>query len=239
MIKRGRLTHKSMCYSYGTVLEREETAARLLECASQNKSTISEYWKNMRRYYDGRHDIKQTSLEFARGQGLPFDTAQSTDGYIHVETQINPDIPSFEFNGRDKTDADKAKQREKIVKYVIDCNDLEYKNSRNERALNILGSSVWKVCWDGDIQFGDEKGDVVIDNPNPYEIFPDPSANDVDSCEYIGYVYKMHKNKARRIFDNDFKARGTTFEEYLDGGSFNLYSEKIGAYRKSMLRLFL
>ena len=224
MTKRANLMQKSMSYGYASVLEREETASVLLERAGLEKNRICEYWKNMRRYYDGEHDIRRTSLDFAKVQGLPFTAAQSTDGYIHVETQIHPDIPSFEFNPRDKTDADKAKQREKIVKYVLDCNDLEVKNSRNERTLNILGTSVWKVCWDGDIRFGEKKGDVVIDNPSPFDIFPDPTASDVDSCEYIGYVYKMHKNKARRVFENDFATRGTGFEEYLSSDSFNVYA---------------
>ena len=227
MKKRANLTPKNSNYAYNTVLQREETASKLLEGASLQKSKVCEYWKTMRRYYDGEHDIKRTSFDFARGQGLPFVAAQSTDGFIHVETQINPDIPSFEFNGRDKTDAAKAKQREKIVKYVLDCNCLEVKNSRNERTLNTLGTAVWKVCWDTDAQFSDEKGDVIIDNPSPYEIFPDPTAGDVDGCEYIGYVYKMHKNKARRVFQKDFAARGTSFEEYLGADSFCIHSEKM------------
>jgi hypothetical protein len=50
------------------------------------------------------------------------------------------------------------------------------------------------------------QGDIVIGNPHPANIFPDPSAYELEDCEYILYVYRMHKRKARRtwggIIDN-------------------------------------
>ena len=202
-------------YDYSTTLTREETAAFLLDYASRERSSRDEYWKRMRRYYDGKHDITATSECFAEENSLPFVPAQSTDGYIHVETQISPRVPDFEFSPRDRTDYEKAKQREKIVKYVCDNNGLDGKNTQNERFLGINGTAVWKVCWDdGETSFGNN-GEVKVTSPCPHEIYPDPAAADVDSCEYIGYVYKMHTQKARRVFKNDLKSRGALFEDYL------------------------
>ena len=60
-----------------------------------------------------------------------------------MESQIDPILPDFEFSARGDDDGGKAKQREKLVRYIRDRNDMDYKNSRNERRLGILGSAVW------------------------------------------------------------------------------------------------
>ncbi len=215
-----KMLKKEKLHCYSTTFEREETVSFLLDYALKHKSSLNEYWSKMRRYYDGDHDIRATSSEFASGSGLPWLASQSTDGFIHVETQLQPAIPSFEFSPRDKTDLDKAKQREKIVKFICDNNDMEYKNSRNERSLNIYGSAAYKVCWDDKIRFGCDEGDVSIQCADIKRIVTDPAASDVDGCEYIGYVYPMHKNRAKRIFEGDFIARGEEFDSYLTQTGF-------------------
>lgn len=205
---KSRTTYKNSSYDYSGTYEREETVSNLIEKAAQHKENTNAYWKKMRRYYDGKHDIQSSSEIFAENQDFPWVACQSTDGYIHVETQIEPDIPDFEFNPRCADDAPKAKQRESIVKYVCDKNDMKYMNSRNERRLNILGSAIWKVCQSSD-------GEVIIDNPSPELIYTDPSATSVDECEYIGLVYKMHIQKAKRVFANDFESLSCTIDDYL------------------------
>lgn len=214
--KEGKVLRKDMLYNYGTSLEREETAAFLLDYASRSKSEMCDYWKKMRRYYDGDHDIRLYQNEFSSRASIPWKAAQSTDGYIHVETQLQPSIPAFEFAPRDKTDFDKAKQREKIVKFIVDNNNMEYKNNRAERSLNIYGSAAYKVCWDRDARFSCDIGDVTVENADISRIYTDPSAVDVDGCEYIAYVYPMHKNKAKRVFAEDIFAKNCDFSDYLE-----------------------
>lgn len=215
-MKNTRLPVRSVhLYDYSTPHSREETAAFLLDFAARSRSSTDEYWKKMRRYYDGKHDICSSSEGFSRENCLNWTPAQSTDGYIHVETQVIAKAPDFEFNPRDRTDYDKAKQREKIVRYVCDKADLEVKNSMNERHLGIGGTAVWKVCWDSDAGYCGDAGDVTVLSPKPYEIYPDPTSSDVDGCEYIGYVYRMHKQKAARVFERDFARSGETLSDFL------------------------
>ena len=217
---------KRMLYDYSGRVQRQETIEFLLDYSSRHKTSTGEYWKRMRRYYDGDHDIRNTNVMFAKERSIPWVAAQSTDGYVYVESQINMSVPDFEFSPRDKTDYEKAKQRERIVRYICENNNLEYFNSRNERRLGILGSAVFKVCWDKDARFGEGNGDVSVFAPRPEEIFPDPSSADVDGCEYIGYVYKMHRQKAMRVFARDFRNSDTTMEDYLtDDGFFGGYSK--------------
>lgn len=202
-------------YDYSGVFEREDTVSRLLAASWEAKRGIVEYWKKMSVYYDGTHPTSAASDAFGAEKNLPFECAQSTDGYIHVESQIDSVLPDFEFSPRGSDDGDKAKQREKLVRYICDRNDMEFKNSRNERRLGVLGSAVWKVCWDNTRGDDGNVGDILVDNPHPSEIYPDPAALCVDDCEYIGYVYSMHREKARRIFAKEIALRGLDFDEMI------------------------
>ncbi len=212
--KHTRTSKSNYLYDYSGCFEREQTVDALIDRACMSKDDINAYWRKMRRYYDGEHDIRSSTSLFSQSQELPWIAAQSTDGYIHVETQIEPDIPDFEFNPRNADDSAKAKQRQSIVKYICDQNDMRFMNSRNERRLNILGSAVWKVCWNSNGNNSDDSG-VIIDNPSPELIFTDPSALTIDECEYIGFVYKMHVQKAKRVFENDFNNLGYTIDDFL------------------------
>lgn len=208
---------QSGMYNYSDEFCREETIGFLLDYASRSREEINDYWKNMRRYYDGEHDIRKQTCSIYEKNSLPWRAAQSTDGYVHVESLIEADIPDFEFSPRKDQNSLLAKQREAITRFVLDSNDMQYKNSRNERRLGIYGSAVWKVCW-GEKAFatGGNNGDVCIDTPSLEQIFPDPSASDLDSCEYIGYVYKMHKQRAKRVFKKDLKSKNCDITEYIN-----------------------
>lgn len=204
-------------YDYSDTDARQNTVKRLLSLSGKNKSPINAYWKRMRAYYDGDHEIRLHNAVFTQEQDIPWEPAQSTDGFIHVESQVDTNVPDFEFSPRTHEDFDRAKQRECITRYICDINGLEQKNAVNERRLNILGSAVYKVCWDSSLFDGYNYGDVVVDNPKPEQIFCDPSSATVDGCEYIGYVYRLHKQKAKRIFEKELKRLGSDIDEYING----------------------
>ncbi len=204
-------------FDYSDKSSREETVSHLMHAASRSKTAINSYWKKMRSYYDGDHQIRAHNAPFAAEQDIPWEAAQSTDGFIHVESQVDTRVPDFEFSPRTGEDYDRAKQRERITRFVCDINAIEQKNAVNERRLNILGSAVYKVCWDSSVFDGHNYGDVVIDIPKPEQILTDPSASTVDGCEYIGYVYKLHIQKAKRIFGADFKRMGEDINDYFSG----------------------
>ena len=203
-------------YDYSEKSARENTIKSLLNLAGKSKSAVTEYWKKMRSYYDGDHEIRRHNAVFTSEQDIPWEPAQSTDGFIHVESQVDTNVPDFEFSPRAAEDYDRAKQREKITRFVCDINCLEQKNAVNERRLNILGSAVYKVCWDSSVFDGRNSGEVIIDIPKPEQIFTDPSSSTVDGCEYVGYVYRLHKQRAKRIFENELKRMGVGMADYIN-----------------------
>lgn len=191
--------------------DREKSIAEHLKNARRARAEMDRYWNKMRAYYDGTHaSLRETAL-FLDEMHLPWQPAVSTDGFIQVESQIERELPDFSFSGRDviwDEDREKARQREHIVRYVLDRNDMEFKNIRNERRLNLYGTAIWKVSYSEGERAGGDSGDIVIENPSPAQIFPDPTASDVDGCEYIACVYRMNRQRALRLFDRDLKAAG-------------------------------
>lgn len=202
-------------FDYSCRTSREETVMRLIKLASKSKNVVNSYWKKMRAYYDGDHNIHAHTSAFTAEHDIMWDAAQSTDGFIHVESQVDTKVPDFEFSPREVSDYDRAKQREKITRFVCDINCLELKNALNERRLGILGSAVYKVCWDSEAK-DSSGGEIKIDIPKPEQILPDPCASTIDACEYIGYVYRIHKQKARRFFEKDFLRLNEDIEDYLE-----------------------
>ena len=51
-------------YDYTTRTAREETTARLLSLAGSSKNSTTAYWKKMRAYYDGDHEIRRHNAAF-------------------------------------------------------------------------------------------------------------------------------------------------------------------------------
>ena len=203
-------------YDYSSPECREQTVEALLDNCALSRQRTELYWKKMRRYYDGVHDINYISGSFCEDMNLPWTPAQSSDGYVHVESQIDPNIPDFEFSPLGRYSAVAAKQREDTVRRICDVNGIAEKNASNERRLNIYGSAVWKIGWGESSYAGTKRADVIIEAPMPEQIYIDPAALSVDASEYIAFVYRMHNQRAFRLFADDIKARGESFNDYLD-----------------------
>lgn len=212
-------------YDLSSAREREQTVYSLMENCSASGNAEKLYRKKMKRYYDGLHDINYMTDSFLADMNIPWTPAQSTDGFIHVESQIHATPPDFEFSPYGCYSAEAVKAREDMVRRVAEINNISEMNITAERRLGIYGSSVWKVSW-GDVcsDYG-KHDDVLLDIPHPDQIFADPSSHTVDGCEYIGYVYSMHSQKARRLFDADLKKRNCSFEEYLVPGKTGVVYE--------------
>ncbi len=191
---------------------RERRFAALLREAVTAKSGVSDYWKRMRSYYDGTHETAKQTGGFLSSVELPWVPAAVPDGYLHVESQIEAEAPDFEFSARGDQDSDKAALRERIVRYVVQNNDLTWKNAANERNLHLYGSAIWKVAV-GCNEQGD--AEVLIENPALETFFPDPAAGTLDECEYAAFCYRMSTAKARRVFREDMIRTGVELSMIL------------------------
>ncbi len=211
-------------YHYEEASERERRFEGLLLEAKTAKSGIAEYWKRMRDYYDGTHESAKETGRFLSDMSLPWVPASVPDGYLHVENQIEAEVPDFEFSARGDKDAEKAAIRERIVRYAVHNADLSMKNTVNERRLHLYGSAVWKVG----VGLGDfGEAEILIENPAPEAVFPDPAAGTLDECEFVAFCYRLRTERAKRIFANDLMQNGTDLDMILRAkkGSRRLFED--------------
>ena len=181
---------------------REDTALELYRRARAARAGKEREWKKYSNYYEGRRKIPAMD-------NMGFTPAVCTDVYMHVETQIDTKIPICAFHGRDGgSDGELARQRQYVVEYILDNNKLEAQNSRNERRLLKYGSAFWKCFYDEDMPsaYG-ENGDIRIIDVPVESIFPDPTnkSSDLELCEYVDYVYYIHRRRAVRLYGGDLK----------------------------------
>ena len=140
-------------YDYTTKENREVIAERLQAHAKSDKGEIEDKFRQYDCYYTGKHtaadQLHAKLLNLAGDEGLGFVPAVCQEPYIQVESQLIPEVPDFQFYGRDDDlDSEKAKQREYVVKYVMQMNNFAHQNLKNERRLGKYGNSFAKVYWD-------------------------------------------------------------------------------------------
>ena len=198
----GKATGKIPTWDMSDKGARERQVRHDYDFAKTERAEQTEKMVELNNYYNNQHYSGQQIAELAAKHSWNSAPPVIPYPFIHVEAQIDDTVPEFVFRGREGSDAQKAKEREDLVKYLFYRNQVKNLNLDNERTLNEIGNAFWKVAFDGSVRGPGFVGEIVIGNPDPANIFPDPSAYDVDDCEFIIYAYRMHRRKARRTFGN-------------------------------------
>lgn len=218
-----KLKKKISCipgYDYSDAEARQTTAMNLLDKAKRAKTVIEGEWERYNDYYNFIHDVTSELKEYCREKNIFWTPAVCPDPWIAVESQIDPNVPEPEFRGRDSDlDSVKARKREYAVKYIMESNDLQHKNTANERRLLKLGDAFWKAYWDSERRCGIHEGDISVIDVSPEAIYPDPAvkSGDIQDCQYLAYVYSMHKVRFRQLYGKVLEEKDIDIEEVLSG----------------------
>lgn len=208
---------KTHTFDYETEEGRVATVEWLFYQAKSKRSAREQDWARLNDYYHDRHDVAKELALSLEAMDMPFAPATIPDPFIMVESQITPEVPEPEFHGRDaKGDDDKAKRRQKAVKFVTDNNRLSDKNTANERRLRKYGDAFWKVYWDASMVTGEYQGDIHVEDIPIENIYADPTAKRLEDCEYIDYVYTVHKNKFLRDWYAEMKKKKLVIDDLLE-----------------------
>ncbi|MEA4823565.1 MAG: hypothetical protein VB111_05535 [Clostridiaceae bacterium] len=190
---------------YRTREHRQETALTLLSAAAAEREPIEARWNLVTDYYEGHHHTQDEIAESCRDAGIPWIAAASPDIYMHVESQITAVFPDFTFRGRDAAlDDARAHEREYLVRYVTDHQNLPDLVPIHERRCILCGTAVWKVFWDG--------ADVRVASVDPRAVYPDPTAARLEDCEYVSYVYRLPRRAIDRLYGDDLALLGLDAE---------------------------
>ncbi|MDO4809980.1 MAG: hypothetical protein Q4A04_08485 [Eubacteriales bacterium] len=218
-------------YDYSTAENRVSTAEWLFEQARMERTAKESEWLKYDDYYNFAHDTSKNAAESLDEMEVPFIPATVPEPYIMVESQITPDVPMPEFHGRDEDDDEKSMERQLAVRYVMENNRINDMNTSNERRLRKYGDAFWKVYWDDKRMCGEKEGDLVIKDIGLEDIYPDPTSKTLGECEYVDYVYTMHKFAFWRMFHEAIQKQGYSLDDIMESeyrerdGLFDPYTE--------------
>ncbi len=199
-------------YDYQDPQARVRSARFLGEYARAYRAEADEKWARFYEYYHGQHRTAAQIAQSCEESGIPWIPSQSPDPYFQVESQINAELPDFEFRGRDDDlDSVRARQREFVVRYILENNRVADQAAMDDRRCLITGTSAWKVFWDS--AFG-TAGDIRVVSIDPQALYPDPAAKTLEDCEYIQYVYPMHQRKFARVFAGEISRLKLQTEDF-------------------------
>ena len=205
-------------YDYTTEEGRVATAEWLFEQAKNERTAVEDGWVRNEGYYNFVHAAAAEMREVLEEQGIDWTPAVVPDPFIQVESQLVPEVPQPEFHGRDDdADGEKARRREFAVRYIVEENRINDMNTSNERRLRKLGDAFWKAYWDETMPCGEQSGNIRIKDVSPEDFYPDPTAGreGLEACEYVDYVYTMHKLKFWRLYHDVLEKKGILLEDLL------------------------
>ena len=205
-------------YDYTTEEGRVATAEWLFEQAKNERTAVEDGWVRNEGYYNFVHAAAAEMREALEEQGIDWTPAVVPDPFIQVESQLVPEVPQPEFHGRDDdADGEKARRREFAVRYIVEENRINDMNTSNERRLRKLGDAFWKAYWDETMPCGEQSGNIRIKDGSPEDFYPDPTAGreGLEVCEYVDYVYTMHKLKFWRLYHDVLEKKGIALEDLL------------------------
>lgn len=163
------------------------------------KAPLMTKWKDYMSAYDGTYFKNDSRPDYKSNQvtNLVFSTIEAIRP---IMTDNNPKfiaVPNTPDGQQFSTDVQMA------LDYEWTREKMETKLPAQLIPMLVYGTAVWFVQWDG--RSGDY-GDIKIKPIDPFNIFPDPLAEDVDSCEFIVYATYKNANQIKQQFPDKASA---------------------------------
>ena len=157
------------------------------------KAPLMENWKKYMKAYTGELFINDSRPDYKSNQvsNLVFSTVEAIRP---IMTDNNPKfiaVPNTPNGQEFSSDVQMA------LDYEWDREKMPTKLPAQLIPMLIYGTAVWFVQWDGR---DGEYGNIKIKPVDPFNIFPDPLADDIDSCEYIVYATYQNANQIKQQF---------------------------------------
>lgn len=181
------------------------------------KAPLMEKWKIYMKAYNGTLFENNSRPEYKSNEvsNLIFSTIEAIRP---IMTDNNPKFIAMATN----PDGDEFSQVVQMaLDYEWDREKMSIKLPAQLIPMLVYGTAIWFVQWDGkDGKFGN----IKIKPVDPFNIFPDPLAENVDSCEYIVYATYKHANQIKKMFPKKASAiEGSriTMSELVNGRDEN------------------
>lgn len=173
------------------------------------EENVSKNWKRWEEFYFGiQWPTYRPKWRSSVVANYIFSTIETI---VPIMTDSRPKVVVMSTNMDGQTMAGKA---EKIIDAIQDFNDWDMRLQDAVRNSMIYGTGFLKTYWAPWARNG--KGEVMISSVSPYNLFPDPAAVDIETCEWLIYAANVPiEHVARRFPDKVKKVDGGIYDADL------------------------
>ena len=163
------------------------------------KAPLMKKWQDYMSAYDGSYFVNDSRPDYKSNQvtNLVFSTIES------IRPIMTDNNPKFIAVPNNPQGVEFSNDVQMALDYEWDREKMATKLPAQLIPMLVYGTAVWFVQWDGK---EGEYGNIKIKEVDPFNIFPDPLAENVDNAEYIVYATYKNANQIKQQFPDKANA---------------------------------
>lgn len=163
------------------------------------KAPIMKNWKSYMSAYEGTYfkDNKKPDYKSNEISNMVFSIVET------IRPIMTDNNPKFVAMPGTPKGADFSNDIQMALDYEWDREKMPLKLPAQLIPMLVYGTAVWFVQWNGK---EGEYGEINIKPVDPFNIFPDPLAENVDNCEFLVYATYRNANQIKQQFPDKASA---------------------------------
>ena len=163
------------------------------------KAPLMKKWQDYMSAYDGSYFVNDSRPDYKSNQvtNLVFSTIES------IRPIMTDNNPKFIAVPNNPQGLEFSNDVQMALDYEWEREKMPTKLPAELIPMLVYGTAVWFVQWDGK---EGEYGNIKIKEVDPFNIFPDPLAENVDNAEYIVYATYKNANQIKQQFPDKANA---------------------------------
>ena len=163
------------------------------------KAPLMQKWQQYMDAYNGTMYSKESKPDYKSDEisNLVFSTIES------IRPVMTDNDPKFIALPKTPQGAEFTHDVQVALDYKWERENMSTKLPAQLIPLLVYGTAIWFCQWDGK---EGEYGEISLKMVDPFNIFPDPLAENVDSAEYIVYATYKNANQIKQLFPDKASA---------------------------------
>ena len=163
------------------------------------KAPLMQKWQTYMEAYNGTMFNKESKPDYKSDEisNIVFSTVEA------IRPVMTDNDPKFIAMPRTPQGAEFSHDVQMALDFEWERERMSTKLPSQLIPMLVYGTAVWFCQWDG---HEGEYGEIKLKAVDPFNVFPDPLAEDVDTCEYLVYATYKNANQLKQIFKDKASA---------------------------------
>ena len=163
------------------------------------KAPLMQKWQTYMEAYNGTMFNKESKPDYKSDEisNIVFSTVEA------IRPVMTDNDPKFIAMPRTPQGAEFSHDVQMALDFEWEREKMSTKLPAQLIPMLVYGTAIWFCQWDG---HEGEYGEIKLKAVDPFNVFPDPLAEDVDTCEYLVYATYKNANQLKQIFKDKASA---------------------------------